>query len=122
MGRVIHFEISADDPENLGKFYEQAFGWTVQKWGGPVEYWLVGTGAEGEPGIDGAIMPRDESLPQTVNTIDVASAEAAVEKVKTSGGTVLRDVQTVPGVGYFAYCTDPEGNIFGVMQSDENAT
>jgi predicted enzyme related to lactoylglutathione lyase len=24
----------------------------------------------------------------------------------------------VPGVGWLAYCKDPEGNIFGVMQND----
>ncbi len=122
MGRVIHFEITADNPEKVGKFYSDAFGWQVQKWEGPVEYWLVGTGEEGEPGIDGAIMARDPELPQVVNTISVDSAEAAIEKVKSSGGAVLRDIQTVPGVGYFAYCTDPDGNVFGIMESDENAS
>jgi predicted enzyme related to lactoylglutathione lyase len=121
MGRVIHFEITADDPERVGKFYRDAFGWQVQKWEGPIDYWLVGTGSEEQPGIDGAIMARDDQLPQTVNTIDVESAKGAVEKVKTAGGAVLRDVQPVPGVGYFAYCTDPDGNVFGVMEADENA-
>jgi len=27
----------------------------------------------------------------------------------------------IPGVGYFAYCEDTEGNLFGVMQADANA-
>ena len=27
----------------------------------------------------------------------------------------------VPGVGWLAYCTDTEGNIFGMLQPDENA-
>jgi len=27
----------------------------------------------------------------------------------------------IPGVGYFAYCEDSEGNLFGVMQADKNA-
>lgn len=120
MGRVIHFEITADNPDDIGKFYRDDFGWNVQKWDGPVEYWLVGTG-EGEPGIDGAIMPRDDRLPQTVNTIGVDSAETAVETVQASGGEVLSEIQTIPGVGYHAYCADPDGNVFGVMESDENA-
>jgi len=27
----------------------------------------------------------------------------------------------VPNVGYMAYCKDPEGNLFGIMQVDPNA-
>jgi predicted enzyme related to lactoylglutathione lyase len=28
---------------------------------------------------------------------------------------------TVPGVGYLAYCQDPAGNTFGILQSDPAA-
>jgi predicted enzyme related to lactoylglutathione lyase len=28
----------------------------------------------------------------------------------------------IPGVGWFALCVDPEGNRFGLMQSDESAS
>jgi hypothetical protein len=27
----------------------------------------------------------------------------------------------IPGVGYFAYCQDTEGNTFGIMQEDKSA-
>ena len=121
MGRVIHFEITADNPEDIGQFYSEVFDWDIQKWDGPVEYMLVGTGADDEPGINGAIMGRNDMLPQTVNTISVDSAQAAVEKVKASGGDVLNEIQAIPGVGYHAYCADPDGNVFGVMEADENA-
>lgn len=121
MGRVIHFEITADDPDKVGQFYSEVFGWNVQKWDGAVDYWLIGTGDKDEPGIDGALMARDEKLPQTVNTISVESAEAAVQKVRASGGKVLNEIQTIPGVGYHTYCADPDGNVFGVMESDEAA-
>ena len=46
MARVVHFEITADDPERAGRFYQQALGWTVQKYGGPLDYWLAGTGPD----------------------------------------------------------------------------
>jgi predicted enzyme related to lactoylglutathione lyase len=29
---------------------------------------------------------------------------------------------TIPGVGYQAYCIDPDGTIFGVHQRDESAS
>ncbi len=121
MGRVIHFEIGADHPDQVGKFYQDVFGWEVRKWDGPIDYWLVMTGDADEAGIDGAIMQRQSDMPPTVNTIDVDSLEAAMKKVKGAGGRVLGEAQTVPGVGYFAYCADVEGNVFGMMESDETA-
>ncbi|MFY9638587.1 MAG: VOC family protein, partial [Methanobacterium sp.] len=53
---MIWFEIPADDPGRAAKFYENVFGWKVEKWEGPFDYWLVTTGEAEEPGIDGAIM------------------------------------------------------------------
>ena len=35
MPRVIHFELSADDPARAVKFYDEVFGWKTQKWDGP---------------------------------------------------------------------------------------
>ncbi len=47
-----HFEISADDPARAIEFYRTVFGWSFQKWEGPMPYWMVQTGNNG-PGIDG---------------------------------------------------------------------
>jgi predicted enzyme related to lactoylglutathione lyase len=44
-----------------------------------------------------------------------------MDSVKKNGGTVLTEKTTVPGVGYFAYCKDTEGNTFGIMEEDESA-
>ena len=62
MSRVNHFEINADDPERAAKFYANVCGWKIDKWKGPIEYWLVTTGESDEPGIDGAIMRREKPL------------------------------------------------------------
>ncbi len=54
MNRVNHFEIYTPDPEAVGPFYGEVFGWQFQKFeGGPMEYWLVTTGDDPEPGING---------------------------------------------------------------------
>ena len=120
MPRVVHFELTADDPERATKFYQDVFGWKINKWDGPQDYWLVTTGAAGEPGIDGAIMRRMEGA-SVINTIDVESVDDAVAKITASGGTVVAPKMSIPGVGYFAYCLDTEGNTFGVMQQDTSA-
>ncbi len=123
MARVVHFEMTADDPERCQKFYANAFGWKIQKWEGPSDYWLIMTGGEGEPGIDGGLARREDSpFPQPVtNTIDVASVDEAIEAVKANGGEVVMEKGAVPGVGWLAYFKDPEGNLFGMMEADESA-
>jgi predicted enzyme related to lactoylglutathione lyase len=119
--RVVHFELPAHDPDRCARFYADAFGWKVEKWGGPTDYWLVTTGEADAPGIDGGIGRREGADDQTTNTIDVADLDAAVAAVAAAGGTVTRPKGAVPGVGWLAYCTDTEGNPFGMMQADESA-
>lgn len=121
MPRVVHFEIPADNPERAVKFYQDVFGWQFQKWEGPMEYWMVTTGAEGQPGINGGLLRRQQPAQGTVNTVDVESVDAAVASVEKSGGKVALPKTAIPGVGYLAYGVDPEGNIFGMMQADPNA-
>jgi predicted enzyme related to lactoylglutathione lyase len=121
MPRVVHFEINADDPERAIRFYTCVFGWTVQKWDGPVDYWLLVTGDAQEPGIDGAITLRGNPPEGMVTTVDVPSIDECMAKVKENGGTVIVPKMPVPGVGWLAYCKDTEGNTFGMMQADTHA-
>lgn len=122
MPRVVHFEINADDPERAAAFYGKVFGWQIKKWEGPAEYWLVTTGERGEPGIDGGIMRRMQPEAGTYTTVDVPSVDEFEEKVRKAGGTIVMGKRPVPGVGWMAYCTDTEGNVFGIMQEDPSAT
>ncbi len=120
MSRVIHFEIPASDPERASVFYKKVFGWKIEKWPGPMEYWMVTTGAEGTPGINGGLM-KNTNVKTTTNTIGVESVDTAVETVKKAGGKLVMPKTPIPTVGYFAYLEDTEGNLFGVMQPDQNA-
>jgi predicted enzyme related to lactoylglutathione lyase len=120
MPRVIHFEIPSGDPERLAAFYRRLFGWEITNWGGPVEYWLINTGPESEPGIHGAIARRDPRE-GTRNTVRVASADETLRKVTEVGGKALSPKMAVPGIGYNALCQDPEGNVFGIMELDPAA-
>jgi len=135
MNRVTHFEIHAADPKKMAKFYQDVFGWQIEEWlvpGVPVKeedrYWLVSTGPEDEPGIDGGISVRRGPPPtagQAVNafvcSIDVESLDESMDKALRAGGSVALPKMPVKGVGWLAYCIDPEGNLFGMMQSDETA-
>jgi predicted enzyme related to lactoylglutathione lyase len=41
-----------------------------------------------------------------------------VEKVKASGGEVVTEEMTNPDLGYFTFCKDHKGVLFGLIQSD----
>jgi len=121
MPRIIHFELPADDPERAAEFYKNVFGWQFQKWEGPQEYWLITTGPKDQPGINGGLMRRQYPGAGTCNTVDVASVDGAVTTITKHGGKNVVPKMAIPGVGYLAYCSDPEGNVFGLMQADPNA-
>ena len=122
MPRVIDFEIPADDIERISKFYQTVFGWKIEKWKGPVDHWFLITGDDKEPGINGSFAKREE-FPEstTVNVIGVEDIEKFVKLVQTNKGTIVGDKITIPGVGYFVYFKDTEGNLMGMMQNDSTA-
>jgi predicted enzyme related to lactoylglutathione lyase len=122
MPRPVHFEFSADDPDKLADYYREVLGWKITKWEGPMDYWLIETGEEGEPGIDGGFGKRDDKTPPgTVNTIDVPDIDEFMERATAAGGKVITPKMAVTGVGWMCYVMDPEGNVFGLMESDKDA-
>lgn len=126
MPRVIHFEIVADNPERAMKFYKEVFGWEFNKWDGPQDYWLVKTGEDSQPGINGGLTPKTNQGSgntggRITNSIDVPSIDEFSNKISMEGGKVLSPKMPIPGVGYLAVCEDTEGISFGIIQYDRNA-
>jgi predicted enzyme related to lactoylglutathione lyase len=115
MNRPVHFEIMGENPEALAAFYRDLLDWEIVAWNGPQAYWLVTTGPEGSPGINGAIMHRH--FPQAViNTVEVESLDEMLRKVAAAGGKIVNGPNQIPGIGTHAYCADPQGNLFGLLQ------
>lgn len=121
MPRLVHFEMNVKDVQKSIKFYEEVFGWKFQKWDGPMDYWLIMTGDENEPGIDGGLGYEEEGLPNLINTIDVADIDDVINRIEKNGGEIVRPKHAVPGVGWLAYFKDSEGVMSGIMQNDPNA-
>jgi len=121
MGRVVHFELPALDTKRAVDFYTKVFDWKFEKWPGPMEYWLISTGETSGKGINGGLLPHGAAVKSTTATIEVGSVDVATAAVKVAGGRQLSPKNAIPGVGYFAYCEDTEGNMFGVIENDANA-
>jgi hypothetical protein len=130
MPRVVHFEIQADDLDRAKSFYAAAFGWTFEDYshvtGSP--YFGVIAGAEGEPGIDGGLLPRPAATPPPqsgtnayVCTIGVEDFDETERRILDAGGQVALPKMALPGMAWQGYFLDTEGNTFGVHQPDPQA-
>ena len=128
MNRVIHFDLYAKDPERAMKFYKEIFSWEFEKWEDESmeKYWMIKTGSDDKPGINGGMIRRkgEEPIKDTpirgfVCTIGVDDVEKYVEKVKMAGGTIAMDATKVEDMGTMASFRDTEGNSVGLMQLDD---
>jgi uncharacterized protein len=117
-GKLVHFEIAAQDDSRAMQFYKDVLGWEFQDSGMPgVSYNL--TEAGGQPG--GAVYAMEGVAPGILVYFDSDDIEASIAKVREAGGQA-DDKQPIPHVGWFSHCTDTEGNKFGLFLSDESVT
>lgn len=130
MTRVIHFEIHAADVERAVGFYRDVFGWSFQDWGefAGMPYFGAITGAEDQPGINGAIMKREGDDPApggaiggAVLTIGTDDFDATAEKILAAGGQVALEKHALTGMAWQGYFLDTANNVFGVHQPDPEA-
>jgi len=122
MPTVCHFEIPADDIERAKNFYSKLFGWEIKKFEKHPNYWIFSTKSpDGKPGITGAIEKRKNVNPNIMCNICVDSIDKYIARVEELGGKVLVPKSAVPGVGYYSYCVDTEGNHFVIWETDANA-
>jgi uncharacterized protein len=137
MPTIVHFEIPANDIGRAKKFYNDLFGWNIEKWPGTednssqltspvtgqsIEYWMViTTDDKGNKALGGGMMKRQIPEHQVTNYIGVESIDEYSSKVKELGGKVVAPKHAVPGMGYFALCIDTENNSFAIWESNENA-
>ena len=122
MNQVVHFEIPVDNTEAAKEFYS-IFGWELIDMP-DMDYVGVRTTPVDEnrmpknPGaINGGMMKRNEKVKSPVIAIQVDSVDAYIEKVISKGGKLEMPKMEIPGMGYYAYISDPEGNILGLWQS-----
>ena len=67
----------------------------------------------------GAIYPAEAAVRGPIVYFDTDDIDATLEKVRALGGGAAGDKQPIPHIGWFARCTDTEGNGFGVFESDD---
>ena len=104
-GKVVHFELPADNVERAKTFYMKAFGWEINQYPG-MQYHMVGTtpsnqqGMPTEPGaINGGMTKRQDPVKSTVITLDVPDIEAALKNIEKLGGKTVKKKEPVADHG-----------------------
>ena len=122
-GKIYWSEVMTRDFAGAKEFYAKVLGWTYSHMDG-----MEGTYALAHAGGDipcagiGNMdeMGLDKSLPPHWFTyIAVDNIEAAVEKVKDSGGTLVKDVFEIPNIGRISIAADAGGAVLGFIQPAE---
>ncbi len=108
--RIDYLELPAADLAAVRGFYEKAFGWTFTEYG--PDYLAFNDGA-----MDGGFY-RSDAQSSTENgaalvVVYASDLEAMRERVRSSGGNLVREIFSFPGGRRFHFA-DPHGNELAV--------
>jgi uncharacterized protein len=116
------FAIHVDDVDRARAFYEAVFEWSFEPWG-PPGFYLIHTGDEASPGVQGLmhkrLVPRSgEGLNGFEVTFAVDDVDAIAARVEANGGRITMSRAVIPTVGALIHFLDTEGNEVGAMTYD----
>jgi predicted enzyme related to lactoylglutathione lyase len=113
------FALHVDDVDRARSFYEHVFEWRFEAWG-PPGFFLIHTGDEDSPGIQGILHAR--TVPRAgggLNGIEptfaVDDLDEIARAVTAQGGTITVPPSDIPTVGRLLRFLDPDGNDIGAM-------
>lgn len=115
---VVHFEVYGKDAKKLSNFYSKAFGWKIEHMP-QMNYGMVDT-ASGGKGINGGIaQPMPGGKMSVTFYVEVDDLGAKLKEIEKMGGKTVMPVTTVPNMVTFALFSDPEGNVIGLVKSEQ---
>ena len=115
-GHVGWHELHAGDGVSAFSFYAGLFGWTKGEAMdmGPMGVYQIFV-ADGVP--VGGMMTKaaDMPMPAWLYYFNVEAVDAAMGRVRDSGGQVVLEPQQVPGGMWIVQCIDPQGAMFAML-------
>src|SRR4051795_9760952 len=109
------------DPARAAEFYGGLFGWQLEDVmppGAPGPY-LIASIRGGQVAAIGAL-PEGAARARWDTYVAVDSADAAADRVREAGGTVVKEPFDVMDAGRTAIFTDPEGALFCVWEAGQH--
>lgn len=111
-------ELITRDAEKMKSFYADVVGWAFDgmDMGDGQTYWVAMVGETPVGGMFTMAGPDFEGVPEYwMSYLSVDDVDAAVEKAKAGGATVMREPFDVPEVGRIAILRQPGGAVIGWM-------
>jgi predicted enzyme related to lactoylglutathione lyase len=114
-GSISWHELHSRDWEAGFAFYSGLFGWSKDT---PVDmgpmgtYQLFRTGGEGAAG---GMFNSPAGRPMWLYYIGCDDIDAAKARVEQAGGTIIQDIQEVPGGAFIFQVLDPQGAMFAMV-------
>ena len=119
-GTVYWTELMTRDYDGARRFYEKVCGWTYSYMDGMEESYAMAQTGDGPPvaGIcDMDKMQLEKQIPpHWFSYIAVDDIDAAVDHIKSGGGSLKRDVFEIPNIGKIAIAVDPTGAVIGFIE------
>jgi uncharacterized protein len=113
---IVHIEVASSNPDATGNFYKEVFGWKIET---DDQFHYVqfiedkGKGPSGGfPAADGKMYKPGEVL-LYIGTDDI---EKSLREVEACGGKTVLGKTEIPGMGWFAFFSDPTGNKLALFQ------
>ncbi|MEP6874307.1 MAG: VOC family protein [Burkholderiales bacterium] len=126
MNPVVHFEMPYDDGDRVARFYEKAFGWSMQQLGPEMGHYVKAAPAEtdlsGNPtragSINGGFYARKPDWPAQYPSVVIAvdDIRSSMTAVTVAGGKVLGEPTEIPGIGRYVSFSDTENNRVAMLQ------
>jgi predicted enzyme related to lactoylglutathione lyase len=118
-GDFIWYELMTNDADGAQTFYRNILGWTFTDSGQPeMDYRTFAAGDESVGGVMSLTseMTANGARPCWMGYINVTDVDASAEAIKAAGGTIHFEPRDIPGVGRFAFVSDPQGVMFYIMK------
>ncbi len=116
-GTISWNELHTKDAKNALDFYSALFGWQqiqAMDMGPAGSYHIFGN--ENTPmGIGGMFNDPEARHPHWLYYFVTADIDAAVARVKTAGGKIVREPTEVPGGAWVIHGQDPQGALFALV-------
>lgn len=120
-GSFCWIELATTDANAAKRFYMELFGWTVNEipmGENGFYYMLQKSGRDVGAMYEMYPQMREQGVPPNWMTyVAVESADAAAEKVKSLGGSVVAGPMDVFDSGRMVTCMDPQGSAFAVWEA-----
>jgi uncharacterized protein len=116
----VHVELSTNDVAKAKAFYGKLFAWKMEDI--PMEsgaYTMISVGDGTGGGMMKHPMPGAPSMWLAYVLVD--DIEASTKKAKSLGGTVMKDVTEVMGMGWLSIIVDPTGAMLGLWKAKAKA-